>query len=330
MTKISVIGAGAWGTALAQSYAQNGHDVTLWAREKPLVEIIKRERENLTYLPGYKLDQGISVTSDLAVAAAADVILHVVPAQHVRANLREMKPFLGGDKSLVICSKGIEIETHKFLSEVAREECPQVNIAVFSGPNFAHDIMAGRPSAATLATNDSLHGDRLAKALSSKTLRIYKTTDMIGAQTGGALKNVIAIACGLVDGMGLGESARAALVSRSLAEIARFTVAMGGKRETLMGQCGIGDLMLTCSSMQSRNYSLGYELAKGKTLNQILAERNSIAEGVPTAKAAAEIAREHNIDMPIVTMVCACLHQSLDPREAFAKMMDRPVRSELE
>lgn len=330
MTKISVIGAGAWGTALAQVYATAGHETILWAREKHLADTLLSTRENTSYLPGFTLAPTLKVTNDLAEAAASEIILNVIPAQHVRTNLKLLAPHVGAGQSVVICAKGIEIDSGKFLSDVGHEECPQADIAVLTGPTFAHEIMAGAPSAATIASNDSVHADRLCAALTSRNLRLYKSTDIIGAQTGGAVKNVIAIACGIVGGLGLGESARAALVTRGLAEIARLTVAFGGKRETLMGQCGVGDLMLTCSSIKSRNYSLGFELGQGKKLADILAARNSVTEGVHTAQAAAEIARSRNIEMPIVNMVCSCLHNNLDPKEAFVRLMERPSRAEID
>lgn len=330
MTSISVIGAGAWGTALAQMYTLSGHRVTLWAREQKLAEQMNASRSNETYLPGFTLDERLRVTHDLARAMDADIILSVIPAQHVRTILMQISPHARASQPLILCAKGIEINSGMLLSDVVHEECPQAECAVLTGPTFAHDIMGGKPSAATLACADSVQADRLADTLSSPALRLYKTTDMIGAQTGGALKNVIAIACGISEGLGLGESARAALVTRGLAEIARLTVALGGKRETLMGLCGVGDLMLTCASQQSRNFSLGLELGKGKTLAAILASRHSVAEGVDTARAAAELGRKYSVDLPIIKTVCACLYDHLDPAAALGKIMDRPVKMEIE
>lgn len=330
MTTISVIGAGAWGTALAQLYTQAGHHTTLWAREAALANDIQAKRENVSYLPGYKLDERLKVTNDLARALEAEIILCVIPAQYVRGILQQMKDHVQAGQFIVLCAKGIEIESGRTLADIVRDECPQAECAVLTGPTFAHELMDGKPSAATLACVNPLHADRLTETLSNTTLRLYKTNDIIGAQTGGAIKNVIAIACGVIEGLGLGESARAALVTRGLAETARLTIALGGKKETLMGQCGIGDLMLTCSSQQSRNFSLGYQLGQGRKLADILAERKSVTEGVSTARAAAELARKYDVDMPIVKMVCACLYDDLDPKMAFTKLMERPVRSEQE
>ena len=330
MTSVSVIGAGAFGTALAQLYTQAGHHTVLWAREAELAASLSATRENKKYLPGHKLDERLHITNDLARAMQADIILCVIPAQYVRGILKQIAPHAQAGQSLVLCAKGIEIATGGMLSEIVREECPQVECALLTGPNFAHELMSGKPSAATLACANPVHGDRLAEILSNTSLRLYTTTDMIGAQTGGAVKNVIAIACGMIEGLGLGESARAALVTRGLAEIARLTVALGGKRETLMGQCGVGDLMLTCASAQSRNFSLGLQLGQGKKLEDILASRTSVTEGVATAKATAELSRRVGIDMPIVKTVCACLYDNLDPRQAFNALMGRPVRAEHE
>ncbi len=330
MTTVSVIGAGSWGTALAQVYTKAGHHVTLWAREKEQADSLNKTRENLTYLPGYKLDERMRVTNDLERALQSDILLCVIPAQHVRSILQRMNPFVQAGQTIVLCAKGIEIETGRTLVDIVHEECPQAECAVLTGPTFAHELMEGMPSAATLACSNPVHADRITEALSNTTLRLYKTTDVIGAQAGGAIKNVIAIACGMIEGLGLGESARAALVTRGLAEIARLTVALGGKRDTLMGQCGIGDLMLTCSSQQSRNFSLGFQLGQGEKLADILAARKGVTEGVSTARAAAELARHYDVDMPIVKMVCACLYDHLDPKTAFTRLMERPVRSEQE
>ena len=299
-------------------------------REKTLADQINSARSNDKYLPGFKLDERLRVTNDLPRALESDIILSAIPAQHVRTLLMQISPHARAAQPLILCAKGIEISTGMLLSEIVHEECPQVECAVLTGPTFAHDIMSGKPSAATLACADSVQADRLTDTLSNGSLRLYKTTDMIGAQTGGALKNVIAIACGIGEGLGLGESARAALVTRGLAEIARLTVALGGKRETLMGLCGVGDLMLTCASTQSRNFSLGLELGQGKTLAAILASRTSVAEGVDTARAAAELGRKYNVDLPIIKMVCACLYDHLDPQDALGRIMGRPVKMEIE
>lgn len=328
MTKISVIGAGAWGTALAQTYAKAGHQVTLWAREQSLTDIMVETNRNQTYLPSIELDPHLNMTSDLAEAVQADIILNVIPAQYLRANLKAMAPLLRDKQPVVICAKGIEIESHSLLSNVFAEECPKAKAAFLTGPNFAIEIASGLPSASTLACDDLEFGNQIQSALSAKNLRLYLTDDIIGAQIAGAIKNVIAIACGIAHGLNLGESARAALVTRGLAEIARLTTAMGGKRETLMGQCGVGDMMLTCSSMKSRNFSCGVELANGKTMADIIASRNSVTEGISTSKAAVTLIKDYNIDMPIVSGVYACLYEGLSVSDAVTSILSRPSRME--
>ncbi len=328
MTRISVIGGGAWGTALAQVYAEAGHNVTLWAREEALANDINKFKENKTYLPGVKLNGTIRATSDLSRALKEDVLLNVVPAQHTRAILDQMKPYLRPDQPIIICAKGIEIESRQLLSTIIRNECPNP-VAVLTGPSFASELSMGKPTAATLACEDKVLAERIQSSLSSKTLRLYTTDDVIGAQIGGAIKNVIAIGCGIIEGLELGESARAALVTRGLVEIARLTVALGGRRDTLMGQCGVGDLMLTCASKQSRNFSFGFLMGQGQSAAEILATRKSVTEGVHTAKAAVQLAKDFDVEMPIVQNVHACIEGRLAIKDAIAQIMDRPNKIEL-
>jgi glycerol-3-phosphate dehydrogenase (NAD(P)+) len=330
VTKISVIGAGAWGTALAQTYAASGHDVTLWVRETDLAETMRAARENTAFLPGIRLADSLNITPSLEEAARSEVLLLVVPAQFARSTLKSLAPHLKTGTTIVLCAKGIEIATGKLLTDVVAEECPGTSCAVLTGPNFAHEIAGGKPSASTIAAQNIDESKRIQSLLSSKNLRLYAADDVIAAEIAGAVKNVIAIACGIVHGLDLGESARAALVTRGLAEIARLTIAMGGKRETLMGQCGVGDMMLTCSSIKSRNFSFGVLMAEGKTPEEILASRSAVTEGVPTAKATAALAEKLGIDMPIVKTVDACLHHGLGVSEALAALMLRPARAELE
>lgn len=327
MNKIGVIGAGAWGTALAQSLAGAGRDVIMWAREPEIVKSINEDHENTLFLKGIKLHENIKATDSLTAAAQADVILITTPAQHVRSTLQSLKADVGEGKPFVICSKGIEIETGMLMSQVAKEVVPNGSFAILTGPTFATEIASGLPSAVTIACADKDIGAQLQEALSSRILRTYLTDDVIGAQVGGAVKNVIAIACGVIHGKGLGESARAALVTRGLAEMSRLANAMGGKKETLMGQCGVGDLILTCSSMQSRNFSLGAALGEGKTLADILASRNSVTEGVHTAKALVVMAKNNAVDMPIAAAVNGCLNDGLSVQDTIEKMLDRPLRA---
>lgn len=328
MTKISVIGAGAWGTALAQTYAKAGHQVTLWVREESLAQTMIESNRNASYLPDIDLDPRLAMTTDITVAVQADVILNVVPAQYIRQNLQLLAPLLRDKQPVVICAKGIEIASHSLLSDVFAEECPKAKLAFLTGPNFAGEIASGLPSASTLACADAEVGGYLQEALTAKNLRLYLTSDIIGAQVAGAIKNVIAIACGIASGLGLGESARAALVTRGLAEMSRLTVALGGDRTTLMGQCGVGDMMLTCSSMKSRNFSCGVALAQGQTMDQIVASRNSVTEGISTAKAAIYLMDQYKVDMPIVRNVYACLYEGLSVQDAVTAILNRPARME--
>lgn len=328
MNKIGVIGGGAWGTALAQSQALAGKNVVLWAREEDVVSSINHDHENKPFLPDITLDEKVSATSSLADAARADALLIVTPAQHLRASLSSLKPALQPETSLVICAKGVEIETGAMLSQIARDIVPQNPIAILTGPTFAAEIARGLPSAVTLAMNDLESAQKLAENLNSRNLRMYPSDDIIGAQIGGAVKNVIAIACGMIEGKKLGDSARAALVTRGLAEITRLGTALGAKRETLMGMCGVGDMILTCSSMQSRNFSLGVALGQGRKLSDILAERNSVTEGVYTAKALATMAKNNAVEMPISEAVNKCLTEEIDVDVLIANMLDRPVKAE--
>lgn len=328
MNKIGIIGAGAWGTALAQSLAGAGRDVIMWAREPEIVAGINNDHENALFLPGIKLHNNIKATDSLTAAAQSDVLLITTPAQHVRTTLQSLKADVGDGKPFVICAKGVEIETGLLMSQVAKEVVPNGSFAILTGPTFAGEIAKGLPSAVTVACADKDVCQQLQEALSSRTLRIYATDDIIGAQIGGAVKNVIAIACGVIQGRGMGESARAALVTRGLAEMSRLATAMGAKKETLMGQCGVGDLILTCSSMQSRNFSLGAMLGEGQKLADILGARNSVTEGVHTAKALVVMAKNNAVDMPIAAAVNACLSDGASIEETIERMLDRPLRAE--
>lgn len=326
MQTIGVIGGGAWGTALAQVFALGGRDVLLWALESNVAAAINVQHENATYLPGIKLDKALKATDDLREVSRRDILLLVTPAQHMRATLETIKDDIEAGKPVVICAKGIELKSGKLLSEVAREVVPKAEIAILTGPTFAREIAAGLPGAVTIAAQDKDAGERLQQALGTKTFRPYITQDIIGAQLGGAIKNVIAIACGVVYGRKMGESGRAALLTRGVAEIARLGVAMGAQKETLLGMCGIGDLMLTCSSMQSRNFSLGVALGEGKDVHEILSSRKAVTEGVYSAAAALALAKKHAVDMPITEAVNSCVHEGISVDEAIQDMLNRPFR----
>ncbi|MGQ0528198.1 MAG: NAD(P)H-dependent glycerol-3-phosphate dehydrogenase [Alphaproteobacteria bacterium] len=325
---IGVIGAGAWGTALAQVEATNGHTVILWAREMDVVSTINAAHENMVFLPGVKLHKNISATSDINDLLKSDVILLVAPTQFIRAILVPLKDKLK-NIPIVICSKGVEIETGQLPSEIVESVLPGHFIAVLTGPTFAIEVARGFPAAVTVASADKNLAEDMQKILGSKTFRIYTSSDMIGAQLGAAIKNVIAIACGIAHGKGLGENARAALITRGSAEIARLAEAMGGRRQTLMGLCGIGDLVLTCSSMQSRNFSLGAAIGQGKKAADVLGERKSVAEGYYTAKAASALAKRFDVDMPISATVAACLNDGFAIGKTIESLLNRPLKEEI-
>lgn len=278
--KLGVIGGGAWGTALAQVVAGSGQPTLLWAREPEVVQAINLSNENKIFLPGVQLSPDIRATGSLGELAACEALLVVTPAQHMRAVLAEAAV---GTRPLILCAKGIEAQTRLLMSEVAAALCPAAPIAVLSGPTFAHEVAAGLPTAITLACEAEPLGRQLAARIAQPGFRPYLTTDVIGAEIGGAVKNVLAIACGVVDGAGLGQNARAALIARGFAEMTRFGAARGARAETLAGLSGLGDLVLTCSSTSSRNFSLGKGLGEGQSATTLLADRKTVAEGAFTA-----------------------------------------------
>ena len=328
MVEIGIVGAGAWGTALALSLARAGHPTLLWAREAEVVDAVNRRHENPLFLPGLALPASLRATGDLGALAAAGVVLLVTPAQHLRASAAALAPVLDAATPLVIGAKGIEQGTGALMSEVVAASLPRNPLAVLSGPTFAGEVARGLPTAVTLAVADRDLGQRLAGLLGSRTLRPYLSDDVPGAQVGGAIKNVVAIACGIVSGRALGDNARAALITRGLAEMARLALAKGGRVETLMGLSGLGDLTLTATSLQSRNHSLGVALGRGEPLAAILAARRSVAEGVSSARAAAALAARLHIDMPIVAAVDAILHHDAPIDQVVEELLSRPLRSE--
>lgn len=327
--KVAVVGAGAWGTALAQAMARAGKSVTLWAREQALADKMRLSRENDLYLPSVRLDDRIHPTANYADLADHDVILMVTPAQFLRSVGAEIAPYVAKGTPILIASKGIELESLELLSTVAEEVFPEAEIGIISGPTFAIEVALAKPAAITLALPDQELANHLARELSSKSFRIYSTNDVVGAQIGGAIKNVLAIACGIIHGRGLGENARAAILTRGLYEISKLSEKMGGRPETLMGLSGLGDLTLTCSSQQSRNMSLGTRLGQGETLEEILGSRRSVSEGVYTAKAATDLAEKTGTNMPICAAVKAILHDGADLDRIITDLMSRPIRQEV-
>lgn len=328
MQSIGIIGGGAWGTALGQMLRLAGRDVLLWARETEIIEDINERHTNSVFLPGIELDHALFATGELAAVAERDILLMVAPAQHVRAMAGALSRYHCAGKPIVICAKGLEQATGKLLSEVVAEALPEATVAVLSGPSFAADVARGKPAALTLATADEELGRNLAAALGYRQFRVYWTNDVIGVQIGGAVKNVLAIAAGIVDGKGLGASAHAALVTRGFAELRRFGQAFGAKPETLMGLSGLGDLLLTCCSPQSRNMSLGRALGRGETLASILGSRRSVAEGLYTAAAVARVAAEKGIEMPICSGVQAIIEGQATVEASIEALLARPFRAE--
>ena len=328
---ILVAGGGSWGTALASLTARAGIATTLWARNDAVVTAINAHHENTIYLPGIALPDGLSATTDLADALEeADAVLFVIPAQHARDNLSEMAR-LGGDRAIpvALCCKGIERGTGALMSDVIDEAWPAAIPAVLSGPSFAADVARGLPTAVTLACADEAHGRRWQRSVSAPHFRPYLSDDIIGTELGGAVKNVLAIACGIVEGKGLGESARAALMARGFAEFQRFGVALGASAQSMAGLSGLGDLILTCSSRQSRNMSLGFEIGQGRPAADIIAERKTVSEGAATAGPLTALAREHGIDMPISMAVAGIVDGSLNVDNAIDGLLSRPLKTEM-
>ena len=326
--KVGVIGAGAWGTALANTAARNGGDVILWSFEDEVARNINTSHENRKYLPGIGLNQNIIATTELAKAATCPIILLVTPAQHSRSITLAMAEHLQQGTPVAICSKGIEINTGFLLSQVLEETLPQATPMVLSGPSFAGEVAHGLPTAVTLACQDETRCDLVAERLSGPSFRLYSSDDIIGAQVGGAVKNVLAIACGVVDGRKLGENASAALTARGFAELTRLAVKLGARRETMSGLSGLGDLILTCGSRQSRNMSLGAAIGEGQSLKQIMSSRQTVSEGVFTAEVIMKLASEHDVDMPICEAVAAILHKGLNLDDVIAGLLTRPRKQE--
>ncbi len=328
MTKAGVIGGGAWGTALAQVCARAGLETTLWAREADVVASVNTSHENTSFLPGIDLDPAIRATSDFADLAASDLVLAVAPAQHLRATLAAFAPHVRDGLQILLCAKGVEQGSLKLMTEVLAETIPQAAPAVLSGPSFAGEVARGLPTAVTLACPDEGRARDLAELIATPTFRPYFATDMIGAEAGGAVKNVLAIACGIVEGRGLGRSAHAALITRGFSELTRLAVALGGEAETVAGLCGLGDLVLTCSSPQSRNMSVGLALGRGQTLDEALAGKLSVAEGVASAPAVRQLARKLGVDVPICEATAAILAGEVDVDAAIRGLLSRPLREE--
>ncbi|WP_370175938.1 NAD(P)H-dependent glycerol-3-phosphate dehydrogenase [Sphingobium abikonense] len=322
--RAGVIGAGAWGTALAQLLASDGQQVTLWALETDVVDAINASHQNPLYLANIPLSPSIRATGSMSDLSACEMLLVVSPAQHLRAVVAQAPAGV----PLVLCSKGIEAGSSLLMSEVAAQAQPDSPIAVLSGPTFAHEVAKGLPTAVTLACEDKALGQRLAARIARPSFRPYLSDDVIGAEIGGAVKNVLAIACGVAEGAGLGLNARAALISRGFAEMTRFGLARGARAETLGGLSGLGDLVLTCSSTNSRNFSLGKGLGEGAHAAELLSNRRTVAEGAHTAPVLRDAARAAGVEMPVVEAVCALLADAAPLADVIDALLARPLRPE--
>lgn len=326
--KAGVIGAGAWGTALAQVTGWAGLETLLHARESEVVDSIRDNRINAAFLPDVVLDDHVQVTADMADLAGCDLILAVPPAQFMRPTLSAFAPYWRAGVPIVLCSKGIERGSLKLMTEVLSETLPDAPQSVLSGPSFAAEVARGLPTAVTLACADPGLGEALMRTLSAPGFRPYLANDLIGAEAGGAMKNVLAIACGIVEGRGLGRSAQAALITRGFAEMTRFAVALGAEAATVAGLCGLGDLVLTCSSPQSRNMSLGLALGQGQSVEQALAGKRSVAEGYESAPAVRDLARSLEVETPICEAVAAVLAGDITVDVAIDGLLSRPLKVE--
>lgn len=329
---VAVLGAGSWGTALADCLSRNGHETTLWAWEPDVAAEVTRERRNAAYLPGVDLDPSLRATADMdAALAGAGIVVSVSPSHVVRDVMGGAAPHLAPGTLLVSASKGLELSTGRRMSEVLEEAVgpePAAGCVVLSGPSFAAELARRLPTAVTLASRSEENAVRVQGLFQNEHFRLYTQGDVIGTELGGSLKNVIAIAAGISDGLGLGNNARAALLTRSLAELGRLTERLGGDPATLAGLAGVGDLILTCTGDLSRNRSVGLELGAGRSLEEILAGMRSVAEGVRTTRAAVELAAAHGVEMPIASAVYSVLYEGVDPKEALASLMAREPKPE--
>jgi glycerol-3-phosphate dehydrogenase (NAD(P)+) len=326
--RTAVLGAGSWGTALAVLWAKRGNAVTLWGHNQERTERLKATRENADYLPGVPLPPSIIVTSNLQDCSDADVIVFVTPSTAVRSIAEDLRPHLLKNAVLLSCTKGIEHGTGLRMTEILAEALPDHLIAVLSGPNLAVEVSRDLPTATVLGCEEAACAEKLQQYLGSSRFRIYSSNETIGIELGGALKNVYAIAAGASDGFGLGDNSKSALVTRALAELLRLGTAMGGKPKTFYGLSGAGDLIATCFSQHSRNRRVGEQLGRGRSLDQIIASMQMVAEGIPTTRSAFECARRLGIDTPIIDQVHALLYDNKSPAQALQELLDRDQKSE--
>ena len=327
----AVVGAGAWGTALADLLARNGHQVRLWAYEQDVAESINGKHENSRFLAGQKLASSLVADNDInAVLSSAELVTIATPSQVLRKIIRDVRTPLRATAPVVIASKGIERGSLGLMTDVASEELPAATVVALSGPSFAAEVASCQPTAVVAASTSTDAAELTQRALSSPYFRVYTHTDVIGVELGGALKNVMAVATGIAEGLGLGFNARAALITRGLAEMTRLGVALGAEPSTFAGLAGLGDLVLTCTGSLSRNRAIGVEVGKGRSLDEALAKRETVAEGVATAQSARDLAARHGVDMPIVDMVNRVLFEGQPARGAIAALMTRELRAEVD
>jgi len=326
--KILIIGAGAWGTTLSILLAQNKHNVTLWVYEKDLAKEIQEYRENKKFLPGFQLPESIDIVNDFKAGLEADLIVFVVPTQHLRHIAKQAQGFINPKAIVLAANKGIEEKTLSLPLDILKQELKNKNLAVLSGPNLSKEIAQGLPAAAVIASDDIETAKTVQQVLMQERFRVYTSTDQVGIQLGGALKNIIAIAAGVADGLNLGNNAKAGLLIRGVAEISRLGKALGAKTETFTGLSGMGDLITTCSSKLSRNHCVGEKIAKGKKLSDILKSTKEVAEGVTTTKAALALAKKHQVELPIASEVNKLLYEGKDPYKAIADLMGREAKGE--
>lgn len=324
MANVGVLGAGSWGTALALLLHKNGHHVTVWSISKEEVEMLDQEREHKSKLPGVKIPEDMVFTNELAEGIQGkDFLVLAVPSPFTRATARNMKPYVADDQIIVDVAKGIEEATLMTLSQQIKEEIPQADVAVLSGPSHAEEVGRGLPTTCVVGAKTRETAEYLQEAFMSDVFRVYTSPDMLGMELGGSLKNVIALAAGIADGLGYGDNTKAALITRGIAEIARLGVAMGGKMESFTGLTGIGDLIVTCASVHSRNRKAGYLMGQGKTMQEAMDEVKMVVEGVYSTKAAVKLAHKYNVSMPIIEQVNAILFEGKNPAEAVKELMLR-------
>ncbi|MBA3962381.1 MAG: NAD(P)-dependent glycerol-3-phosphate dehydrogenase [Chthoniobacterales bacterium] len=329
MAKIAVLGTGGWGTALAILWARQGREVLLWGRTPARVDEISRTRENPAYLPSAQIPPNVCLTNDLAACAEADLIVFVTPSIAMRNVSARLQDFIKNDSTVLLsCTKGIEHGSGLRMSEILREQFPQNPLAVLSGPNLAIEVARGLPTATVLGCRDEKIAEQLQQTLGSSRFRVYTSHEVVGIELGGALKNIFAIPAGVSDGFGLGDNAKAALITRSMAELFRLGVAMGGEARTFQGLSGAGDLVATCFSRHSRNRRVGEQLGQGKTLEEVTSNTKTVAEGIPTARSAFECARKFGVETPIIDQVYAVLHQGKEPAQAMQELLERDQKSE--